>query len=253
MKNMKKQDRRSRNGMITGKDGQAGCDRPKRLTGAFPLVKICGLRRPEDADYVNAAGADLAGFVFAKGRRRVSLEQAAELRKRLSGDIVSVGVFVNERPEIIAEAVSAGVIGAVQLHGQETAEYIAGLRKLLEWQPAGGRGRVPVIQALRIGGREDLAAALRSEADFLLLDHGAGGTGKSFDWSLIEGERRPKRPFFLAGGLGPGNIEEAVRRIRPFGVDMSSGVETEGFKDREKIASVMYRIRALRSSGRGGF
>ena len=145
------------------------------------------------------------------------------------------------------------MIGAVQLHGQETAEYIAGLRKLLEWQPAGGRGRVPVIQALRIGDSDDLAAALRSEADFLLLDHGSGGTGKSFDWSLIEGERRPKRPFFLAGGLGPGNIEEAVRRIRPFGVDMSSGVETEGFKDREKIASVMYRIRALRSSGRGGF
>lgn len=212
----------------------------------MPFVKICGLRRPEDADYVNAAGADFAGFVFAKGRRRISVEEAAVLRRRLSGDIVSVGVFVNERPEIIAEAVSAGVIGAVQLHGQETAEYVAGLRKLLEQRSVGGR--IPMIQAFCIGDREDLEAALQSEADFLLLDRGAGGTGKSFDWSLIEGEKRPDRPFFLAGGLGPGNIEEAVRRIRPFGVDMSSGVETDGFKDGEKIARVMRAIRALRGS-----
>ena len=130
----------------------------------MPFVKICGLRRPEDADYVNAAGADFAGFVFAEGRRRISVEEAAVLRRRLSGDIVSVGVFVNERPEIIAEAVSAGVIGAVQLHGQETAEYVAGLRKLLEQKSVGGR--IPVIQAFCIGDREDLEAALQSKLIF---------------------------------------------------------------------------------------
>ena len=112
----------------------------------MPFVKICGLRRPEDADYVNAAGADFAGFVFAKGRRRISVEEAAVLRRRLSGDIVSVGVFVNERPEIIAEAVSAGVIGAVQLHGQETAEYVAGLRKLLEQKSACLQSRPMSVQ-----------------------------------------------------------------------------------------------------------
>lgn len=188
-------------------------------------IKICGLSRPCDIDYVNAAGPDYIGFVFAKSRRQVSVGQAKALKEKLDPGICAVGVFVNERPEAIAGLVWDGVIDMVQLHGQEDETYIDKLRKLLSSSP------VAIIKAFSVKTSEDVEKACQSSADYILLDHGAGGTGHSFDWNLV---RTVKRPFFLAGGLGPDNIERACG-TGAYALDVSSGVETDGFKDREKI------------------
>ncbi len=210
---------------------------------ATPVIKICGLRRAEDVTLVNKWRPDLVGFVFAPSKRLVSFEEAGRLKALLSPEIAAAGVFVDETVQRVAEAVSRRLIDVVQLHGREDNSYIASLRKLLRKQAGGDARHVPVIQAFRVETREDLLRADDSEADFLLLDHGSGGTGKSFDWSLLDGDARPAKPFFLAGGLGPENAAEAVRRIRPFGIDMSSGVETEGKKDGRKIEAVMRSVR----------
>lgn len=185
-------------------------------------LKICGLSRPCDIEWVNAAGADFAGFVFAKSRRQVSPERAKQLRSLLKREIPAVGVFVNERIETIAGLVQDGVIDWVQLHGQEDETYINELKSKVS---------CPVIQAFSVRTKEDVLRAKESPADYILLDQGSGGTGKVFDWTLIE---TIDRPFFLAGGLNAENIEDAVR-TGAWALDVSSGAETDGFKDREKI------------------
>lgn len=196
-------------------------------------VKICGLMRPEDADAVNAAGADCAGFILSAGfRRSVDAGLAARIAGRLVPDVVPVGVFVDEPPERIACIVAAGTVRAVQLHGGEDGAYIEALRALL---PAG----VPIAQAFKVTGPADVAAANESKADLVLLDAGQG-TGRTFDWTNVAGV---SRPYVLAGGLGPDNVARAVVQLGPFAVDMSSGVETGGVKDPEKIA---HAVRAVR-------
>lgn len=200
-------------------------------------IKICGLSRPCDIDYVNASKPDYIGFVFAKSKRQVSPKQAAELKRRLDPDICAVGVFVNEEPERIAALVRDGVIDWVQLHGQEDEAYIDRLRKLL----ARAGNACPIIKAFSIRTPEDVKNACKSSADYILLDQGAGGTGKPFDWRMI-GEIG--RPFFLAGGLGPENIASALR-TGAFALDVSSGVETDGFKDAEKIELCVRKARNL--------
>lgn len=233
-------------------------------------IKICGIRRFEDISYINDAKPDYIGFIFVKGRKRyVEPLQAQALRKKLSDGIKAVGVFIDESPEVVAKIVKSGIIDAVQLHGSEDNGYIAELRRLLEKKTApqsmekqageqNGRGmpklqdqdretfaecsEIPVIQAFLVKTAEDLRRAKASEADYLLLDSGAG-TGQTFDWSVVEEAGGMDRPFFLAGGLGPDNIKEAIWRIHPFAVDMSSGVETDGVKDGEKIAAVVHAVR----------
>ena len=182
-------------------------------------IKFCGLKRHCDIEAANELGVDYAGFVFAgKSRRFVSKEEAAGLKALLLPKIKAVGVFVDERAETIAELCGEGIIDAVQLHGQEDEEYIRCLRTLTD---------APVIRAFRISCEEDIREAVRSSADIILLDSGAG-TGTVFDWKLLAGI---ERPFFLAGGLDPSNVSEAVRTLHPFGVDVSSGIEKEGYKD----------------------
>lgn len=203
-------------------------------------VKICGLSRPCDIDYVNAAKPDYIGFVFAKSRRRVDARQAKLLKERLAPGICAVGVFVNEQPEVIAGLVEEGIIDMVQLHGQEDEAYIGKLHKLLTTPTAA------IIKAFSVKSPEDVKRACQSSADYILLDHGAGGTGHCFDWSLI---KNVKRPFFLAGGLGPDNVEQACR-VGAFALDMSSGVETDGLKDQEKINDCVRKIKM--SNGRFG-
>lgn len=192
-----------------------------------PKVKICGLRRPEDIDFANRLRPDAVGFVFAAGsRRRVTPAEALELKHRLAPGIVAVGVFADDAPEDIAAVVASGTIDAVQLHspgGDE--ERIAALRAL-----APG---VPLVRAVKVRSVDDLAEAEASSADLVLLDAGAGN-GVPFDWRLLA-ERPLGRPFFLAGGLTPENVAEAIRLARPYGVDASSGVETGGFKDFAKM------------------
>lgn len=195
-------------------------------------IKICGLRRAEDIAFANELQPDYIGFVFAKASKRfVSAEQAAELRRALSLGIKAVGVFVNESVEQILALLNGGVIDAAQLHGGESMEDILSLKK---------RTDCKVIQAFRVESRQDVARASESPADFILLDHGGGGTGETFDWSLIE---HIERPFFLAGGLSAENVGAAILRCHPFVVDSSSKLETNGIKDYEKMKAFVEAVR----------
>ena len=195
-------------------------------------IKLCGLTRRCDIDAVNALLPDYIGFVFAAGsRRRVSPEQAAALRAALDPAVRAVGVFVREEPERVAALLNADVIDLAQLHGGEDERYIERLRALTDR---------PLIQAFRVESPSDLERARRSTAEHILLDNGAGGTGTAFDWELLRGF---DRPFFLAGGLGPENAAAAVRALRPFAVDVSSRVETDGVKDREKMRAFVEAVR----------
>lgn len=204
------------------------------MTDFMTKVKICGLRRPEDIEMVNRFRPDYVGFVFAPGRRQVTAEQARRLRSMLHGDICPVGVFVDAPEEEICEIVRQNIISVVQLHGKETPEQADGLRRLLA--PYGTQ----IIKAIRVTGKFDLEIWENSEADYLLLDSGAG-TGKTFDHSLIG---KIRKPWFLAGGMNPDNAAEAVESLHPYGIDVSSGVETHGWKDSEKVKRMIDRVRA---------
>lgn len=200
-------------------------------------IKICGLMREEDVSAVNTHRPDFAGFILAPSRRRVSFAQAAALSAMLDPAICPVGVFVNEDPEEILRFVNAGVIRAVQLHGQETPDMLAALKKRLA--PSG----IPVIRAVRMETPDDLAPWQDSKADYLLLDAGSGGTGQTFDHSLLASVGEIKKPWFLAGGMAPENAAAAIRALHPWGIDVSSGVETDGRKDPEKIRRFIEAVR----------
>ena len=195
-------------------------------------IKICGLMRPQDIDMVNEVCPDIAGFILASGRRRtVTPERMREMTDRLKPEIRSAAVFLDQDIRWIADLAEGGLMDIIQLHGHEGNEEIRYLRS---------RTKKTVIKAFRIDTAEDIRRAEDSEADLVLLDHGAGGTGQAWDWSLLTGM---KRPFILAGGLDSENVQEAVRKTQPFGVDVSSGVETDGCKDREKILRFVRAVR----------
>ena len=195
-------------------------------------IKLCGLTRPCDMEWANALTPDYIGFVFAgKSRRYVSPERARALRERLNPGISAVGVFVNEAPEVVAALLNKGVIDLAQLHGREDEDYIRSLRALTDR---------PLIQAFRVEGPADLERARLSSADHILLDNGAGGTGTAFDWALLKDF---ERPCFLAGGLDPENVGRAVEALRPFAVDVSSGIETDGVKDILKMTAFVNAVR----------
>ena len=195
-------------------------------------IKLCGLSRPCDIEAANALMPDYIGFVFARrSSRYVAPETAAELRKQLHPGIKAVGVFVNEPPESVAALLAAVTIDVAQLHWSEDEAYIRELRTLTDQ---------PLIQAFRIDDEADIRQANRSTADLILLDSGSGGTGAAFDWLLLQGI---DRPYFLAGGLGPDNVCEAVSRLHPYGVDVSSGIETNRQKDTTKMAAFVAAVR----------
>ena len=194
-------------------------------------IKLCGLTRPEGIAAANALEPDFVGFVFApKSRRYVTGEQARALRSQLSPAIQAVGVFVDEEPEQVAALLEAGIIDLAQLHGREDEGYLERLRALT--------GK-PIVQAFQVKTPKDLEWSQSSSADYILLDSGAG-TGTTFDWGLLTSVRRP---FFLAGGLGPDNVVQAVRTLHPWGVDVSSGIETGGVKDFHKMAAFAAAVR----------
>lgn len=194
-------------------------------------IKLCGMMTLRDIEVVNGLNPDYIGFIFApKSRRYVTKTQAAAMKAILDPEIQAVGVFVNEKPEVIAGYVKEGIIDVVQLHGQENEEDIQKLRTLTER---------PIIQAFRIQTEADIEKAVRSSADLILLDAGTGGTGTSFDWNLIQ---NIKRPWLLAGGLYPENVAEAIRQLKPYGVDVSSGIETDGKKDSRKMERFVKNI-----------
>ena len=192
-------------------------------------IKICGLRRREDILAVNEARPDYCGFIieFPKSFRSVTADKVRELVKDLSPEIKGVGVFVNAPVEFVSGLLNDGTLALAQLHGQEDEAYIRELKKLTD---------KPIIKAFSVKTSEDIEKALQSPADYILLDQGSGGTGMTFDWSLIP---KIERPFFLAGGIGSENLEQAIREIRPYAVDLSSSVETDKWKDPEKIRQVV--------------
>ena len=193
-------------------------------------IKMCGLRRDEDIGYANRLRPDYIGYVFAKkSKRYVEPDKAAELTKLLDAGIVPVGVFVDSDLDEIYSIVSAGTIRAVQLHGNESDELI---RRLLEKD-------VTVIRAFKVKTDKDIAAANSSCADYVLLDSGSG-SGEVFDWSLISGI---DREYFLAGGLTADNAAQAIKKLSPYAVDASSCLETEGFKDFDKMAAFAEAVR----------
>ena len=194
-------------------------------------IKFCGLKRKADIEAANALKPDYIGFVFAKDSRRyISPENAAVLKSQLSSEISAVGVFVNERPEYIASLLDDGLIDLAQLHGDEDEAYIDRLKGLT--------GK-PLIKAFRISSASEAVKASASSADMILLDSGTG-SGRTFNWQLI---KEIRRPYFLAGGLDPVNAGDAVRLLNPWAVDVSSGIETDGLKDIEKMAAFAAAVR----------
>lgn len=200
-------------------------------------IKICGLTRCEDIQSVNRCRPDYIGLVFCASRRRVTPAQAALLKGGLDPRIKAVGVFVNEMPGTIIELCKSGIIDGVQLHGDENEVYIKKLKKQLT---------CPLIKAIRVQNAEQIRQADRLPCDMLLLDTYQtgqyGGSGRAFDHSMIPAMRKP---FMLAGGLDISNIEAAIRRCAPYGVDISSGVETEGLKDETKIRNIIQTVGSL--------
>lgn len=196
-------------------------------------IKICGLRRPEDIAAVNAVKPDYCGFIVeVAGRSRsITREQLRELVKGLEPGILPVGVFLNAPPELPARLLKEGTIALAQLHGQEDEEYIRSLKSQTDG---------PIIKAFSVRSARDIEAACRSSADYILLDQGGGGSGKPFDWKLVPAIARP---WFLAGGLGPENLADAICGLHPWAVDMSSSLETEGCKDLAKMKQAVEIVR----------
>ena len=204
-------------------------------------IKICGLRREEDIAYANEVRPDFVGFILSSGfRRSISDDVARHLKSKLDPEITAVGVFVNDSPERIAALLEEGVIDVAQLHGEEDEETILYLK---------ARTGKPVIKAVRAANRFVVEAWLDSAADALLLDSGTG-SGKTFDWTVLDelmqeyGGELPKK-FFLAGGINAENLKEAHERWRPYGVDLSSSVETDGVKDLSKMREAVRAVREL--------
>ncbi len=209
-----------------------------------PKIKLCGMMRSCDIEFANAAMPDYVGFVFADTRRRVTMEQAAKFRTMLFREIQAVGVFVNADVTYVGRLFKEGIINIAQLHGNEDAAYISRLREISD---------MPIIKAVKVTCAEDIRRAAELDADYLLLDtyrKGVpGGTGERFDWDIIDAVRGHKReqticgkPFFLAGGLTPDNLKEAAA-VGAYGLDISTGIETDGYKDRDKMLESVQIVR----------
>ena len=197
------------------------------------IVKMCGIRREEDAAYANEVCPDYVGFVFADSPRQVSVEEAVRFRKDLRKEIRCVGVFVNETPEKIAEIAVRVPLDAVQLHGDETEEDIRKLRSLCDKE---------IWKAARVKSAEDIQKVQMLPADRILLDsfskEAYGGTGRTIRLDILK-EAEITKPYFLAGGLNTENLKDILDEIHPEGIDISSGIETDGYKDLEKMKKIM--------------
>ena len=208
-------------------------------------VKICGLTRSEDIECANKVKPDFIGMVFyAKSKRAVTLEQAAQLKAQLAPSIKAVGVFVNAEIDFIAKLAQAGIIDIIQLHGDEDADYITRLHQEL----ANKNVSVPIIKAIRVRSEESLLNLEQYQVDFFLFDTYKpghyGGTGERFNLEL-EGVTIPK-PYFIAGGLDASNIAEVIAaNPKAFAVDVSGGVEdaATGLKSPQKIEDFVSQVR----------
>lgn len=198
-------------------------------------IKICGLRRQEDIDMVNQLLPDYIGFVFAPSRRQINTAQANELKRRLHPAIQAVGVFVDMPLPQLFEIAQSGVIDVIQLHGHETEAEIHALKEQCP---------LPIIKAVRVQSAAQIRQCDRLPCDYLLLDTFApgqmGGNGTTFDWSMIP---PLSKSYFLAGGLSPENVKDVFQVCHPYAVDVSSGVETSGVKDYDKIKHFIENVK----------
>ena len=196
-------------------------------------IKFCGLIRDGDVKMAASLGADFYGFILTdRFKRYVAPEEVARLKQYVSSG-KTVGVFVDESVDYVIGTAKTAKLDIIQLHGSEDDSYITEIKE---------KTGLPVIKMIKPLSENDIITARQSAADLLLLDSGAGGTGKVFDWSLAE---RLGRDYILAGGLTPDNAHEAVERLKPFAVDVSSGVETEGTKDFSKMKAFAAEVRKI--------
>jgi len=201
-------------------------------------VKICGLKEQQHVRAAVEAGADAIGFVFAPSKRQISIEQAHQLAKEVPGEVLKIGVFVNPSVEELRAAVEGVPLDYVQFHGEETPEFIR-------------QQGYPAIKALSVRDEEDVRAAANYNVDYYLFDAPGtdfkGGSGHTFDWTLLEMAGIPRDKLILAGGLKAENIAEAVSLVSPYMVDVSSGVETDGIKDEAKIKAFIQAVKKGRA------
>lgn len=221
-------------GGLTAEERRTAAREFLRTDGGVCHVKLCGMFRDEDVAAANACQPDLVGFVtgFPRSHRNVDPDRLGVLSSQVDGHIFTVAVMVDLPLGRVAYN-SRRYVDIVQLHGNEDNTYISGVRM---------RTNAGIIQAFRIREAADVERANRSAADMVLLDAGQG-SGQQFDWSLVQGIRRP---FILAGGLTPDNVAEAVRTLQPWGVDLSSGLETNRLKDPGKMAAAVAAVRSAK-------
>lgn len=207
-------------------------------------IKICGIRRHQDIEYVNEFLPDYIGFIFAKSKRQITSTECLVLKKELDPSIKTVGVFVNESLEKVISTTLVANLDVIQLHGDETKEYILDLKNILTNSTS--LKDTLVWKAIRVKEKKDIISGDNLPVDCLLLDsfskQAYGGTGKTIDLDIIKNSTI-KNQFFLAGGLNIDNILNTLSEVSPYGVDISSGVETDGFKDKNKIEKIINCIR----------
>lgn len=209
-------------------------------------IKLCGLRRQEDVQYVNEFIPDYVGFVFADSKRKISPDMALSLIRNLNRNIRTVGVFVNEDVDSIVLITQHVGLDVIQLHGDEDAQYISNIRHTLP--------KAEIWKAVRVRDEKSIILADSLPVHKLLLDafsmEAYGGTGRTADLKLIKALRsKMSKPFFMAGGLDINNIENTADAVLPYGVDISSGIETDDCKDKEKIKAVVQLVKGMRGEG----
>lgn len=199
-------------------------------------VKVCGITRVEHAEAAVEAGADAIGFIFAESKRKITVETAKQISRAVPHSVKKVGVFVDSTLEEIERTAEEAGLDLVQLHGTETPEFLKSLS-------------VPCFKALSIKEETDLNGIDSYPGSCILLDSGHGGSrggnGTSFDWSYLKNDSREKR-IILAGGINTDNVEKAIREVDPYMIDVSSGVETNGIKDIEKIKEFIYKAKNMK-------
>ncbi|MBK5242111.1 phosphoribosylanthranilate isomerase [Clostridium sp.] len=195
-------------------------------------IKICGIRRPQDIEYLNELQVEYAGFVFAKSKRRVSMEEALCLIQKLSADIKKVGVFVDEDPLKVIEIAEKLKLEVLQFHGHETQAYINKFEGFEIWK------------AIKIISSKSISEVRNYKCERFLLDNSISGSGEIFKWELVQQKVKGSQ-VMLAGGLTSENVAQGIIQLTPYGVDVSSGVETHGFKDYEKIKKFIRKVREL--------
>jgi phosphoribosylanthranilate isomerase len=199
-------------------------------------VKICGIKSVEAARHAVESGADALGFVFAESKRKITSEDAKRIIEALPGDIWKVGVFVNENPQTIKKVSMTAGLTHIQLHGEESPD---------DYEEIG----LPIIKSASIASNEDVKLIDSLKVPYILLDSPPGkykgGNGSTFDWNAVEGLGNSKANIILAGGLSPANVQEAISKVKPLMVDVSSGVETDGEKDFAKIKEFIKRAKRI--------